>query len=400
MGHTATWQQLELGLTIPGGAVTYGGTVAYTHAGGIDAPLSLIRNGTLIMPHANWRGEYDAGTNASGARQQGDVDWPGNDMRSYFVWEGWEGNVGWSGSLLNKKRDESGLLYMRNRYFDPGTGRFTQEDPIGLAGGMNLYGFAGGDPVNFSDPFGLCWWDALPERRGERLHHCGRPIRFHVRHAGQRARRVMQTWAAGNSSRSRRRAGRAQADDRIQRRAVIPEREGRYLRVVPLADGETVHNAFFDRGFSHESHVFLRHRYPVHRVQARLDRGDARLGREHAARARCYGPDLRDHRRARDGAHRGPDLFLRAGRGLSAGRRIVAPCLRSRSRQRRYPCPPAPIRSGTARGWRRANRALQARVRRRTQSSPISIPVYPGEAANAALIRSFPPHGSARRSAA
>ena len=33
---------------------------------------------------------------------------------------------------------------------------FTQEDPIGLAGGLNLYGFAGGDPINFSDPFGLC----------------------------------------------------------------------------------------------------------------------------------------------------------------------------------------------------------------------------------------------------
>jgi hypothetical protein len=32
----------------------------------------------------------------------------------------------------------------------------TQEDPIGLAGGLNLYGFAGGDPVTFSDPFGLC----------------------------------------------------------------------------------------------------------------------------------------------------------------------------------------------------------------------------------------------------
>jgi uncharacterized protein RhaS with RHS repeats len=35
-------------------------------------------------------------------------------------------------------------------------GQFTQEDPIGLAGGLNLYGYANGDPVNFSDPFGLC----------------------------------------------------------------------------------------------------------------------------------------------------------------------------------------------------------------------------------------------------
>jgi len=31
----------------------------------------------------------------------------------------------------------------------------TQQDPIGLAGGLNLYGFAGGDPANGSDPFGL-----------------------------------------------------------------------------------------------------------------------------------------------------------------------------------------------------------------------------------------------------
>ncbi len=40
-----------------------------------------------------------------------------------------------------------------------------------------------------------------------------------------------------------------QADGRIRRWAQIPEAEGRYLRVVLLEDGETVHNAFFDRGF-------------------------------------------------------------------------------------------------------------------------------------------------------
>lgn len=40
-----------------------------------------------------------------------------------------------------------------------------------------------------------------------------------------------------------------QSDGRIRRWARIPEAGGRYLRVVLLADRETVHNAFFDRGF-------------------------------------------------------------------------------------------------------------------------------------------------------
>jgi len=62
----------------------------------------------------------------------------------------------WFGSLVGGNRDQSGLRYRRTRYYDPATGQFTQQDPIGIAGGLNLYGFAGGDPVNFSDPFGLC----------------------------------------------------------------------------------------------------------------------------------------------------------------------------------------------------------------------------------------------------
>lgn len=41
----------------------------------------------------------------------------------------------------------------------------------------------------------------------------------------------------------------AQADGRIRRWAQIPEMDNRYLRVVLLPDGETVHNAFFDRRF-------------------------------------------------------------------------------------------------------------------------------------------------------
>ena len=65
------------------------------------------------------------------------------------------GSYSWWGSLIHNKRDLTGQLYMRNRYYDPQAGRFTQEDPIGLAGGINLYGFAAGDPVSYDDPYGL-----------------------------------------------------------------------------------------------------------------------------------------------------------------------------------------------------------------------------------------------------
>ena len=40
-----------------------------------------------------------------------------------------------------------------------------------------------------------------------------------------------------------------QQDGRIRRWAAIGEMDGRYLRVVLLSDGETIHNAFFDRRF-------------------------------------------------------------------------------------------------------------------------------------------------------
>lgn len=40
-----------------------------------------------------------------------------------------------------------------------------------------------------------------------------------------------------------------QADGRLRCWRRIPEADGRWLRVVLLEDGQTIHNAFFDRGF-------------------------------------------------------------------------------------------------------------------------------------------------------
>ncbi|NOT59709.1 MAG: RHS repeat-associated core domain-containing protein, partial [Acidobacteria bacterium] len=50
---------------------------------------------------------------------------------------------------------ETGLMYYRARFYDPVVGRFISEDPIGLAGGINLYGYVGNDPQNGTDPLGL-----------------------------------------------------------------------------------------------------------------------------------------------------------------------------------------------------------------------------------------------------
>ncbi|MGH9893741.1 MAG: RHS repeat-associated core domain-containing protein, partial [bacterium] len=49
-----------------------------------------------------------------------------------------------------------GFVYLRNRWYDPKTGRFLTQDPIGLAGGVKIYAYAGSNPVAFADPFGLC----------------------------------------------------------------------------------------------------------------------------------------------------------------------------------------------------------------------------------------------------
>lgn len=58
---------------------------------------------------------------------------------------------------------ESGLVYDWHRHYDPETGRYISADPIGLAGGMNLYAYVQNDPVNWIDPWGLA---VLPPNPG------------------------------------------------------------------------------------------------------------------------------------------------------------------------------------------------------------------------------------------
>ncbi len=50
--------------------------------------------------------------------------------------------------------ESNGLYYARARMYNPAWGRFLQPDPIGYAGGANLYAYTGNDPLNRTDPSG------------------------------------------------------------------------------------------------------------------------------------------------------------------------------------------------------------------------------------------------------
>jgi len=57
--------------------------------------------------------------------------------------------------FTGREVDETGLYYFRNRYYGPQTARFISEDPIGWDSGQtNAYAYVGGNPVQFTDPFG------------------------------------------------------------------------------------------------------------------------------------------------------------------------------------------------------------------------------------------------------
>jgi RHS repeat-associated protein len=148
------------------------GRVVYTHGPKLDRPLDIMHmdgrvagRAGAILPIATWRGSFAQATDPQGnvlcpapgsSAEPCIVAFPGSYSSSFYDAGMPVERVGWFGSLSEGNVDGSGTIYMRNRYYNPQTGAFTQQDPIGLAGGLNTYGFANGDPVTYSDPYGLC----------------------------------------------------------------------------------------------------------------------------------------------------------------------------------------------------------------------------------------------------
>ena len=122
----------------------------YTHGPGIDEPIAVTRGGSTFFYHADALGSVSELTASAGA------------LAKSYAYDAYGSIVDQTGTVeqpyayTGRELDsESGLYYYRARYYDSTTGRFLRKDPIGLSGGINLYGYVSNNPVNLTDPFGL-----------------------------------------------------------------------------------------------------------------------------------------------------------------------------------------------------------------------------------------------------
>ena len=78
------------------------------------------------------------------------------DTFAYSPWGECNDMTGTTFGFQGQRYDhETGLYFMKARYYDPKIGRFVQPDPIGYEDGLNLYQFAYNNPTGFTDPLGL-----------------------------------------------------------------------------------------------------------------------------------------------------------------------------------------------------------------------------------------------------
>jgi RHS repeat-associated protein len=124
-------------------------TNRYVHGSNVaaDDPLVWYAGGSLRYLHTDHLGSVVAATNgpndATTINTYDEYGIPGsaNTGRFQYTGQAWLGEIG--------------MYYYKARIYSPTLGRFLQTDPIGYAGGINIYAYASDDPENATDPSGL-----------------------------------------------------------------------------------------------------------------------------------------------------------------------------------------------------------------------------------------------------
>ncbi len=123
-------------------------TTKYQNGPGIDNKLKQETNGNASYFLQDHLGSTVKMTNSSGSvTESNGYDSFGRPTNPYF-----SSRYQFTGREYDSF---SGLQYSRARFYDPQIGRFISEDPIGFAGGINLYAYVGNHPTMFTDPLGF-----------------------------------------------------------------------------------------------------------------------------------------------------------------------------------------------------------------------------------------------------
>lgn len=124
----------------------------YLHGPGIDAPLAVRTGSTRYLAQDGMSNVIGVFSGANAVLQRLAYTPFGQGTSPTSSW-GDTLRLRWKGLLYDG--DSTGLYYARNRWYSPSAHRFVSEDPIGIAGGTNVYLFAGNDGINGRDPLGL-----------------------------------------------------------------------------------------------------------------------------------------------------------------------------------------------------------------------------------------------------
>ncbi len=132
-----------------------GSTTRYVYGTGLLYEETTSATGVAQSPvyyHYNWRGDTIALSDASGnvTARLSYSPYGERTIESGTVTTPFCSNGKWG-----VMTEPDGLLSMQARYYSPILHRFLNEDPSGFTGGTNLYAYAGGDPLDLMDPFGL-----------------------------------------------------------------------------------------------------------------------------------------------------------------------------------------------------------------------------------------------------
>lgn len=130
-------------------------SAVYVHGPGSDDVLMRLTGATATTAanaayyHADGLGSIAAVSNSAGAPL---------GVQRFDAWgqrldDSSTGTIAQYG-YTGREPDETGLVYYRARYYQPGYGRFTARDPLGLKAGINPYAYVNANPATLNDPSG------------------------------------------------------------------------------------------------------------------------------------------------------------------------------------------------------------------------------------------------------